>query len=197
MLSARFWFDSSANQIEDRTTVVKTQVEAGPRWVGIKSRPSLERWNTMKTYFHILMLMTVAAVTVLLQSSLVHAQWDAASLRGDFGAHRRPNSNTSSTHRSTAPVIVRSAPDPAAVAQKPTTERAYSYEPSTQAGASTACGGNAAAAPAPSTARKTTSSNRSFSYEPGANYSGPAVRHSSGASRGELSYEKAMRSKGY
>jgi hypothetical protein len=91
---------------------------------------------------------------------------------------------TARSNRLAAPAVVRTSPAPVEVAQAPTQERAYSYEPAKDAGS----------APAAKTAPKAASSNRSFSYDPAT--SAPSVRHSSGL-RDASSYERAMRAKGY
>jgi hypothetical protein len=79
-------------------------------------------------------------------------------------------------YRSTAPVIVRTESAPGAVAQAPTEERRFSYEPS-QVQAGTPCPEGVVTEPAPATAERPTRTYRSFSYEPGIEPSaGPAVR---------------------
>jgi hypothetical protein len=80
-------------------------------------------------------------------------------------------------YRNTAPVIVRTESAPSAVAQAPTEERRFSYEPSQHVQAGTPCPEGVVAEPAPATAERPTRTYRSFSYEPGIEPSaGPAVR---------------------
>lgn len=87
-------------------------------------------------------------------------------------------------YRSTAPVIVRTESAPNAVAQAPSDERSYSYEPSQRA-VSGPCGGGSTVEPTPATAQRTETS-RSYSYEPSTSdsHSPPRMqRRSSGDSR--------------
>ena len=87
-------------------------------------------------------------------------------------------------YRSTAPVIVRTEPAPNAVAQAPTEQRSYSYEPSqqTESGAR-GCGGSVGTEQAPATAQRSTETRRSFSYEPSMSDSYSAPRMQSRSSR--------------
>lgn len=88
------------------------------------------------------------------------------------GRQRSPSAMRSrAVFRSAAPVIVRTEPAPATVAQAPTGQRSFSYEPSqaAQEVAPSGCGcpcGVVGAEPAPATAQRPTESRRSFSYEP-------------------------------
>jgi hypothetical protein len=82
-------------------------------------------------------------------------------------------------NRSTAPVIVRTELAPNAVAQAPSDERSYSYEPSQQAvSGGCSCEDNVATEKAPATAQRSTDTGRSFSYEPSMSdsYSTPRMR---------------------
>lgn len=105
--------------------------------------------------------------------------YGSSNQRGSQSARRsRP------MYRSTAPVIVRTDSAPNAVAQAPSEERTYSYEPSQQA-VSGPCGCGSKMEPAPATAQST-ETRRSYSYEPSTSdsYSAPRMqRRSSGDSR--------------
>lgn len=88
----------------------------------------------------------------------------------------RPSRSIVRSYRTTSPVIVRTEPAPSAVAQAPTEERRFSYEPSQEANAATPCPPvSASTQPAPATAQRST---RAFSYEPsaGTDTGQPAVR---------------------
>jgi hypothetical protein len=147
--------------------------------------------KTMSTNFKTLLSLTAFAAFFV--STAAMADYRDYNDKAWNAIYKREHSAAASrSYRSAAPVIVKSeAATSAKVAQAPTKERAYSYEPAKDAGASTPCGGKAA--PAPSTAEKVTS-NRSFSYEPST--SGPTIRRGSIGSGGS-SYERAMRAKGY
>jgi hypothetical protein len=85
------------------------------------------------------------------------------------GKQRSPQSasRSRSMYRSTVPVIVRTEPAPNAVAQAPTEQRSFSYEPSQQSVSSgCGCGDSADTQPTPATAQRSTDTRRSFSYEP-------------------------------
>jgi len=162
----------------------------------------------MKTYFN--KSMALAVVLGLLASSMAMADfrdynqkaWNAGWKGSSHTATAR--SNCPSPMRS-APGLVRTEPAPVSVAQAPTKERAFSYEPAKDKTAAPAADSKskAATAPAPKTAEKSTTT-RSYSYEPGtATYAAPAVRRSydnyrsGGSSNSGNSYDRAMRAKGY
>lgn len=81
-------------------------------------------------------------------------------------------------YRSTAPLIVRTERAPSAVAQAPTEERRFSYEPSQQVEAGTPCPQGVIVTPAPATAQQPTRTGRTYSYEPSmeSDTAQPAVR---------------------
>lgn len=85
-------------------------------------------------------------------------------------------------YRSSAPVIVRSEPAPSAVAQAPTEQRSFSYEPS-QSVVSGGCHDAATTEQAPATAQRSPGVRRSFSYEPSMSGSYSAPRMQSRTSR--------------
>lgn len=108
--------------------------------------------------------------------------YGSSNQRGSHSARRsRP------MYRGTAPVIVRTEPAPNAVAQAPSEQRSYSYEPSQPAmSGGCGCGNSVTMEPAPSTSQRSTETRRSYSYEPSTSdsYSAPRVqRRSSGDSR--------------
>jgi hypothetical protein len=89
--------------------------------------------------------------------------------------------------RSTAPVIVRTESAPNAVAQAPTEQRSFSYEPSQPTvSVGSGCGGTAATDQAPATAERSTETRRSFSYEPSMSGSDSTPRMQSGRSSRSL-----------
>jgi hypothetical protein len=151
----------------------------------------------MKTYVHNSMFMAVAMG--LLASPLAMATDINAGNNykawTNFG--RSSGAVATRSYRAAAPMIVRSESAPATVAQAPTTTRAYSYEPSTQAATSTACGGNATAAPAAKETQKTTGTARSHSYEPATSAPASATMRGRSASRGESSFDAARRATGW
>jgi hypothetical protein len=140
----------------------------------------------MKTYFKALLM--IAAVAAPFIPSAAVAQKSAGGVVGEarmhpgtWGEQRRSRSFTRSRpmYRSTAPVIVRTERAPSAVAQAPTEERRFSYDPSQQAPARVQAGTPCpqgvvierreavVTEPAPATAERPTRTYRSFSYEPG------------------------------
>ena len=130
----------------------------------------------------------------LLSSTAVAAFFVSATAMADFrdynykawnSIYLREHSAAARSNRAVGPMVARSQTVPVEVAQAPTNERAYSYEPSNDSGQ----------APANQAAPTAKTSNRSFSYEPGATYSAPMVRR--GSFGGGNSYENAMRAKGY
>jgi hypothetical protein len=149
----------------------------------------------MKTYLHKLLLMTVAIG--LSGSSLVLADFrDNADHKAwtNFGRWTSPTANSRS-YRENVPMVVRNESAPAAMAQAPSQERTYSYEPPQQAAGSTGCVKGDASTQSPNTAQQPSGNTRSFSYEP-AN-SVPASARSYNAPRGEFSIDVARHAKGY
>jgi hypothetical protein len=149
----------------------------------------------MSTYFKTLLSLTAVAglftATTAMADFRDHADSKAWT---NFGRWSSGNA-TSRSYQSTAPVIVRSDSAPAAVAQAPTKERTYSFEPSQQGGSSAGCTGNAGSAQSPSVAQGPTGSNRSFSYEPTSN--APVVMGGRGSASSGLSIDAARHAKGY
>jgi hypothetical protein len=92
---------------------------------------------------------------------------------------------TARSNRSAAPMIVRSEPAPAAVAQAPTNTRVYSYEPLKDAGS----------APTAQATPKATGSNRSFSYEPAT--SAPVMTGGRSPTASGFSIDVGRHAKGY
>jgi hypothetical protein len=147
----------------------------------------------MRTHLHKLLLMTAAIA--LSGSSLAMADdyrdhnykaWNSLYLSSK-------SHSTSRSFRSNAPVIVRSETAPPELAQAPTQDRTYSYEPSQQDGSS-GCAKNGDSGQ-PTIAEQPAQTQRSFSYEP--SESSPVISRSYGTSRGETSYDRAMHAKGY
>jgi hypothetical protein len=149
----------------------------------------------MKTNLHKLMLMTVAIA--LSGSSLAMAD--------DFRDHNYKGWNslylsskshsTSRSFRSNAPMSVRSETTPTEVAQAPTNDRTYSYEPSQQSDSSSGCAKNGDNGQSSNVAEQPAQTQRSYSYEPSSN--GPVVGRNYSVGHGGSSYERAMRAKGY
>jgi hypothetical protein len=127
----------------------------------------------MKTHFKALLM--IAAVAAPFIPSVAVAQKSGGGVVGEarlhpgtWGAQRSSRSFTRSRpmYRSTAPVIVRTERAPSAVAQAPTEERRFSYEPSQQVQAGTPCPQGVIVTPAPTTAQQPTRTGRTYSYEP-------------------------------
>lgn len=126
----------------------------------------------------------IAALTVhILASSAAAAGPSLGFSKGKpyYGASNQRASQSrmrsQSMYRSTAPVIVRSESAPSAVAQAPTEERRFSYEPSQRVQAGRPCPEVVVTEPAPATAERPTQTYRRFSYEPGIERSAePSVR---------------------
>ena len=148
----------------------------------------------MKTHLHKLMLMTVALG--LSGSSLAMADYRDHNDKGWNSLYKAQSARQSMSHsyRTNAPVIVRSESVPTEIAQAPTHDRTYSYEPSQQSDSSSASVKNSDSGQS-TVAERPAQTRRSFSYEP--SESGPTVGHGYGTSRGETSYDRAMRAKGY
>jgi hypothetical protein len=132
-------------------------------------------------------LLSLTAIAVFLVSATAMADFRDYNYKAWNSIYLREHATAARSNRATTPMVARSQTAPVEVAQAPTNERAYSYEPATNS--------DSAQAPANQAAPKAKTTNRSFSYEPGATYSAPAVRYRSFG--GGNSYENAMRAKGY
>jgi hypothetical protein len=119
-------------------------------------------------------LKTMLALTVVVGLALP-ATASAKSIGGVTGGARlhpgtwnsqRTSRSVARVYRSTAPVIVRTEPAPAAVAQAPTEQQRFSYEPADEGDTGGGCHGKAATQPAPATAQQSVETHRRFSYEP-------------------------------
>jgi hypothetical protein len=131
-------------------------------------------------------LLSLAAVAAFFVSAAAMADYRDYNDKAWNSIYRRTHSvATARPNRAVAPVIVRSEAGPTEVAQAPAKERAYSYEPSKDAGS----------APAAKAALKAAGSNRSFSYEPATNAPGVGRGRSSAAN--EFSIDVGRRAKGY
>lgn len=177
-----------AAQINERAPISHGLSIADPRWVGFDGCPFYERRKTMNAYLKTLCV--AAAVVGLYVPATAFAQKSAGGVIGEarlhpgtWGSQRTSRSYARSRPmvRRTAPVIVRSEPAPVAIAQSPTEQRSFSYEPSQRSQARTysyepsvqsppiggsGCGGTVVTEPAPVTAERTMRTERSFSYEP-------------------------------
>lgn len=150
----------------------------------------------MTTYFHKLLLTTIAiglSGTSLAMATDINAGNDHKAWT-NFGRSSN-RSATSRSYRATAPVIVQSEPVASAVAQAPTTRRAYSYEPSKQGGTSSGCTSNATSDKSTAAAPQATQAQRSFSYEP--SYSGRAAGRGRNSASSGFSIDVGRRAKGY
>lgn len=137
-------------------------------------------------------LLSLTALAAFFVSAAAMADFRDYNDKGWNSIYRREHS-AATTNRAAAPVIVRSEAAPVAVAQAPTQERAYSYEPAKQAAGASGSTSNTTSDKSAAAAPQSTKVRRSFSYEPSTSGS---VRHGS-TSRGGNSYENAMRAKGY
>jgi hypothetical protein len=90
---------------------------------------------------------------------------------------------------------VRSETTPTEVAQAPTNDRTYSYEPSQQSSGSSESATNGDSGQSSKVAEQPAQTRRSYSYEPSEGSLNVVRGH--GTARGETSYERAMRVKGY
>jgi hypothetical protein len=141
-------------------------------------------------------LLSLAAVAAFFVSAAALADFRDYNDKAWNSIYKREHSvATARSNRVAAPVIMRSQTAPTEVAQAPAKERAYSYEPSTDASASTPCGGKATSAP--NTAQKATSSNRSFSYEPATSGAPRSVGRSRNSGTSGFSIDVGRRAKGY
>lgn len=135
----------------------------------------------MTTYFKTLLLTTV--VTVLSASTSAMADfrdYNQKAWNQPGRTSSRSVARSGRVYRAPAPVIVRTESAPSAVAQAPTTERRFSYEPAAQGETSggCGCGTSVRSEQAPETAERSTETRRSFSYEPSmdSGISQPSVR---------------------
>jgi hypothetical protein len=164
---------------------------------------------------YIKMLLVGTAIAGLYAPAAAFAQKSAGGVIGDARLHPGTWSGQGSsrsvvrsqpTYRSAAPETARSESAPTVVAQKPTEQRSYSYEPKEEtkvSAGSCGCGSSARTEPAPTTAARSTESGRSFSYEPSTDSNTstvrtvqPTRRNYSTPSSG-FSHDTAMRAKGY
>lgn len=176
----------------------------------------------MNVYFKLISI--GATVASLYFPAAAFAQRSGGGVVGDARLHpgtwnsRGTSSSmmrSQTTYRSAAPQSVDSGSSPAAVAQNPTEQRSFSYEPKeeTKPSSSGSCGcgssGNVQTKPTPSSTATSTESGRSYSYEPSTtssssevkttqptqrSYSAPRSRTGGGSS---FSVDRAMRAKGY
>jgi hypothetical protein len=133
--------------------------------------------------------------TTLLSLTTIGAFFVSAAAMADYrdyndkawnSIYKRSNSvATAHVNRAVTAMVARSETAPVTVAQAPAKERAYSYEPSKDAGS----------APATNAAPKATRSNRSFSYEPAT--SAPAVGRGRSSAASGFSIDVGRRAKGY
>lgn len=173
-------------------------------------------------------LLMVAAVVALYSPVAVYAQKSAGGVVGDARLHPGTWSNQGSSRsmsrsqpmsRSAAPEVAPSESASTAVAQKPTEQRSFSYEPNEETKPSQevtkansggcGCGSSMRAQSTPTTESKPVESGRSYSYEPSTTSTDSTVRtvqptqRSYSSSRGRsgggsgFSIDKAMRAKGY
>jgi hypothetical protein len=149
----------------------------------------------MKTYLHSLLLMT-AAIGLSASSLAMADDYRDHNYKGWNSLYLSSKSHsTSRSYRTNAPVIVRSETAPTEVAQAPTKDRTYSYEPSQPSDSSSGCAKNGDSGQSSKVAEQPATTQRSYSYQPAT--SSPIVGRGYGAARGEMSYERAMRAKGY
>jgi hypothetical protein len=122
----------------------------------------------------------------LLSLTTFAAFFVSATVLADYRDHNDKawNSVYKRSH-SVATTVARSEAAPVTVAQAPAKERAYSYEPSKDAGS----------APATNAAPKVTRSNRSFSYEPAT--SAPVLAGGRNSISSGFSIDVGRRAKGY
>jgi hypothetical protein len=144
----------------------------------------------MKTYLHKLMLMTVAVA--LSGSSLAMADFRDHNDKAWNSLYkaRSARQSMSRSYQTNTPMTA-----PTEVAQAPTKDRTYSYDPSQQSDSSAGCAKNNDNSQPTKVAEQPAQAQRSFSYEPAE--SGPIVGRGNSTSRGERSYDRAMRVKGY
>jgi hypothetical protein len=179
---------------------------------------------------YIKMLLIGAAVAGLYAPTAAFAQKSGGGVVGGARLHpgtwsgqgsSRSMTRSQPTYRNATPESAPSESAPTSVAQKPTDQRSFSYEPKEEVksskevakASSGGCGcGNGSTVrtePTPTTSAKSAESGRSYSYEPSTassdssvktvqptqrSYSSPRNRNGSGSS---FSVDKAMRAKGY
>jgi hypothetical protein len=148
--------------------------------------PFYERRTKMSPYFNKLLFAAVAIaalLTIQVFASSVSAAGPSLGFPSGKPYYGSSNQRASQSagrsrtmYRSTAPVIVRTESAPNAVAQAPSEQRSYSYEPSQQS-VSGPCGCGSTVEPAPATAQRSTETRRSYSYEPSTSdsYSAPSA----------------------
>lgn len=131
----------------------------------------------MNTFFKSLLLL--AAVLGLSVTTSAKADFRDYNYKAWNQGYRASRSVARSrrVYRAPAPVIVRTERAPTAVAQSPTTERRFSYEPLQQVESGKPCPDSVTTQHAPATTQRPAESGRRFSYEPAIEPSRePAVR---------------------
>jgi hypothetical protein len=170
--------------------------ELSVRWLTLGQYSAelfFERRKTMRTYLQNLLLMTAAIA--LSGSSLAMADdYRDHNYKGWNSLYLSSRSHsTSRSFQSNAPMSAQSETAPSEVAEAPTHDRTYSYEPAQQgdssSGAKNGDSGQSTATDRPAQTR------RSFSYEP--SESSPTVGRAHSTSRRQTSYARAMHAKGY
>lgn len=118
----------------------------------------------MNTHFKVTLILTVIVGLCVSAVAMAGESWlnAGSKMRGEFGTTSRSPVASTPIYRSAPPVVAQSQPAPNTVAQAPTEERRFSYEP---------------AKPAEKKADATVRTNRRFSYEPG--YSSGSMSRSS------------------
>lgn len=172
--------------------------------------------KTVKTNFY--NSFVVAIIATLLTSTLAIADYRDYNYKawnsGWKGSPNRSSVRSSRTYARSTPSVVKTEAAPAKVAQAPSENRTFSYDPAQDAKQAAPC--HSAAKSAPETAAKAAeksttksaekpkaTSTRSFSYEPDmapARVSAPRYYGRSGggsSGNGGFSYDRAMRAKGY
>lgn len=163
---------------------------------------------------YVKMILVGTAIAGLYAPEAAFAQKSAGGVIGEARLHPGTwNSQGSSRsvvrsqpmYRNAAPETVRSQSAPTAVAQKPTEQRSFSYEPKGESKSSAnGCGcGSVRTETAPTATARSTESGRSYSYEPSTESGGSRVRtvqpsrRSYSTPRSGFSHDAAMRAKGY
>jgi hypothetical protein len=131
----------------------------------------------MNTLFKSLLLLTaVIGLSVTTSAKADFRDYNDKAWNQGYRASRSV-ARSRRVYRSPASVIVRTERAPSAIAQAPTTDRRFSYEPSQQVESGTPCPDSVTTVPAPATAQRPAESGRRFSYEPAIELSRePAVR---------------------
>jgi len=164
---------------------------------------------------YIKMILVGTAIAGLFAPANAFAQKSAGGAIGEARLHpgtwgnqgtSRSATRSRSMYRSTAPETVRTESAPTAVAQKPTEQRSFSYEPKEETKASVGgcgCGSTVRTESAPTATSRSTESGRSYSYEPSTDSSSSRMRttqpsrRSYSTPRSGFSHDTAMRAKGY